>query len=171
MPSNDLPPLEECREKALKILEMRPHSVAELRRKLQNKRKFSAEHIETILADFLQVGLLDDRDFARTCCDTLKGAAPIGRRRAQQKLLAHGLHPDLVKQTLDDCWTSSEPDDSDEARALQAARQKWRSLKRQKRLLLQKRQSLARFLVSRGFPLDIMSRILARPEFKTDADT
>ena len=167
MPDDDLPPLEACREKALKLLEGRPHSVDELRRKLLNRRIFAPELIETVIADFLQVGLLDDADFAHTACDALKASSPIGRRRAQQKLIRHGLAPELVRQTLDDHWDTS--DDPETERALRAAHQKWRSLLRQtSRPLPLKRQSLARFLAARGFASDTIAALLAKPDFKTD---
>lgn len=166
MPDDDLPPLEACREKALKLLEGRPHSVQELRRKLLSRRTFAPDLIETVIADFLQVGLLDDADFARTACDALKSSSPIGRRRAQQKLIRHGLAPELVRQTLDDHWDTA--DDPETERALRAARQKWRTLQRQNRPLPLKRQSLARFLAARGFASPTIAALLAQPDFKTD---
>ena len=137
-----------CREKALKLLEARPHSVAEIRRKLINARKFTRDHIEQVIADLLRLDILNDQHFAEAMVDYLK-TTNIGQTKATFKLIQKGLDRQLVQNTIKELWNEGE--DNDRTRALNAAEIKWKTLRKRDEPDFKKRQLLARFLASRGF--------------------
>ena len=160
-----LPPLEACREQALKLLDIRPHAEAELRRKLVKSGKHTGADIQAVMADLRRLGLVDDRTFARLFCESLKGQG-IGRLKAQFKMRSRGLSAQLVQETLESLWATDDAEETE--RAMAAAERKWRSLCKSGKPLLNMRQSLARFLVSRGFQSNIVGAVLNRGEFKKE---
>ena len=159
-----LPPLEACREQALKLLDIRPHAEAELRRKLARSGKHATADIQAVMADLRRLGLVDDRAFARLYCESLKGQG-IGRLKAQLKMRQRGLTAQVVQETLESQWEADEGEE--EERAMTAAERKWRSLARSGKPLLNMRQSLARFLASRGYPSNVIGSIMNRSCFRS----
>ena len=159
-----LPPLEACREQALKLLELRLHGEAELRRKLMQRRKHAMADIQAVMADLVRIGLVDDRAFARMFCESLKESG-AGRLKARSKMRLKGLSEELVQETLEQYWAADGEEETD--RALALARRKWRALVRSGRPLLAIRQSLARFLAGRGFSADVIGTVLYNRDFQT----
>ncbi|MBP5639818.1 MAG: regulatory protein RecX [Victivallales bacterium] len=157
-----LPPLEACREQALKLLDMRPHSEAELRRKLAQRQKYSPEDIRAVMADLQRLGLVDDHAFARLFCDSLK-AQGIGKLKARLKMRTRGLSAALIQETLERQWEME--DDGELERAQVVAERKWRMISRIDKPLMNKRQRLARFLAGRGFSSDIIRLVLDKQPF------
>ena len=149
--------LENCREKALRLLENSPHSVAGLKRKLFNAKKFSKQDIDTVIEDCLKTGLLDDRKFAEDYVQYLKMTS-IGRFKATFKLKNKGLPQNIIKETMDKLWNDG--DDDDVSRAMTAAKLKWASIAKKDKPFLWKLQAVARFLAARGFPPDVIRPVL-----------
>ena len=56
---------QECFDYAMKYLQMRLHSTAELRRKLV-RREYGEAVVDGVIADLLRMGYLDDARFAKT---------------------------------------------------------------------------------------------------------
>jgi regulatory protein len=160
-PKAELSPLELCREKALSLLERRPHSRRELTLKLV-KRDFPRALVDRLLDDFERVGLLDDLAFARLYVEMKLGSNnPVGRRKLQQELGKRGIARELVDQVIEEQLDEHDGDESRELDlALQAGRRKLRSfrgpLERQK-----KRERLYRFLAGRGFPSSVCAEVLS----------
>ena len=149
--------LESCREKALRLLENSPHSVSGLKRKLFNAGKFTTQDIKTVIDDLLKARLLDDAQFAATYIDYLKTTG-IGRFKAVFKLKNKGVPQHIIQEAMEKNWGTEESDDE---RAAEAAKIKWRSLKNKKDWPeIKKLQAVARFLVGRGFPMDVIRRAL-----------
>lgn len=148
--------LEQCREKALRLLENSPHSVAGLKRKLFNAKKFSSQEIFTILADLMKAGLLDDRQFAEDYVQYLKSTS-IGRYKATFKLKGKGIPQDIINDVMERLWNDN---DDDTVRALDAAKRKWDSLQSKDQPMVKKLQAIARFLVSRGFSMQTVRMVL-----------
>ena len=150
--------LELCREKALRLLENSPHSVRGLKRKLYNANKFTTQDIQTVIDDLLKAKLLDDRQFAENAIDYLKTTG-IGRFKAIFKLKTKGVPQDIIQEIMEKRWETGDDDES--ARAVNVARQKWRSLQSKKDWPdIKKLQAVARFLASRGFSPSVIRRIL-----------
>ena len=151
--------LETCREKALRLLENSPHSVSGLKRKLFNAGKFTAQDIKTVIDDLLKARLLDDAQFAANYIDYLKTTG-IGRFKAVFKLKNKGVPQHIIQEAMEKYWGTEEGDDE---RAAEAAKIKWRSLKTKKDWPeIKKLQAVARFLAGRGFPMDVIRRVLER---------
>lgn len=164
---------EKCREKALRLLEMRPHASGELRQKLRRNRDFTAAIIEAIISDFTRVGLLNDRQFIALYCEEQKNAStPPGRFKVAFALRRKGLPPDLIQEVMTQAWDQhdggfKDDDDDDDvppelARALRAAAQKWQALCRREAPSPQLRAKLMRFLAGRGFAGDIIRQAMDR---------
>lgn len=156
MPSESL---EDCREKALRLLENSPHSVCGLKRKLFNAKKFSSQDIQTVIDDLLKAKLLDDAQFAANYIDYLKTTG-IGRFKAVFKLKSKGVSPDIIQEAMEKQWETGD-DDDDSERASEAAKIKWRSLKNKKDWPdIKKIQAVARFLAGRGFSPSIIRHVV-----------
>lgn len=153
-PKQDVPQPEACREAALRLLDRKPHSTADLRRKLY-QRKFPKHVIDPLINDLARVGLLDDLALARSHCENrLYASPPLGRRRVLQELHRHGIPQEIAEQALGEIWDSQERDDR-LGRAQEAARRKLRLLRNDEEPR-RKRDKLYRYLVGRGFDPEII---------------
>jgi regulatory protein len=146
---------EACRETALRLLNRRPHSVAELRRKLLS-RGFSAAMVDELATDFIRLKLLDDEALARGYCEFRRQeSSPVGRRKIMQDLRRHGIPPEITRQVLSETW-DADGDEGEFERALQAGGAKLRLLRRgQEQDPQVVRIKLCRFLAGRGFSAGI----------------
>ncbi len=145
--------LEKCRECALRLLDQRPHSIAELRLKLQ-RRKFDRSVIGELISGFERLGLLNDRLLARNYCEfKLTGGTASGRRKILQEMCRHGIPREIAEGALEQVW-DRDGRQGELERARAAAAPKMRLLRKEtdRRVVYSK---IARFLVGRGFPPDI----------------
>ncbi|MCK5804271.1 MAG: regulatory protein RecX [Lentisphaeria bacterium] len=156
MSKADLSADEACREGALRLLDLRAHAVSELKTKLR-KRGHEIQCVDSVLADFLRVGLLDDQAFARAFCEERARTKNIGRRRMLADLRKRGVDPETAEDALADVWDTG---DDEFARARAAATAKWRSVRRRTEDVRAAKQKVARFLASRGFPFDVLHQVL-----------
>lgn len=86
------------RAKALDLLSRRDHSEKELEDKLRS-RGGKEDDVAQLLVSLRDIGLLDDRRYARSFLLFRSGKA-WGRQRFRQELLARGLTPELVDEAL-----------------------------------------------------------------------
>lgn len=162
--------LEKCRESALRLLEQRLHSRAELDRKLR-ERGYPTPVRTVILADLERVGLVDDQQFAEAFIRQKLGSSrPVGRQRILLDLRRRGVPAELAENTYAEIAAEDGDDDSELERARAAAERKWASLVRSGREYQKARASLYRFLASRGFSGDIVRRILDDLSSPNDPD-
>lgn len=156
---------EKCREKALRLLTVRPHASSEIRQKLRKNRDFPPAVIEEIISDFTRVGLLNDRQFVALFCEEKKNAmTPPGRYQVALALRRKGLSAELINEVMAEVWDCqegliNEHDDGmspELARAIRAATPKWQSLCRRAEPSPQLRAKLMRFLAGRGYAGDII---------------
>jgi len=151
--------LEKCRKSALRLLDSRMHSRAELDRKLR-QRDFPSVLRELILADLERVGLVDDRMYAEAFVrEKIASSRPVGARRILLDLRRRGIADELAKEALADAAEEGDGD-AELDRAKQAAERKWASLMRSKREYQKARASLYRFLASRGFDSGTIRRVV-----------
>lgn len=149
-------PREQCRQRAARLLSVRSHAVAELRRKLQ--RGFPGDIVDTILAEFAGLGFLDDRKFAAAYAEW-RGASR-GAARLRQELARRGVPRDIVDETL--AARRQEADPEAEAQAvLEMAQRKWNSI-RDRSDRLKAKAKVARFLAARGFASDAIYQALSQ---------
>lgn len=125
---------------AARLLARRPHSTAEIRRRLE-ARQFSASAIDQALDRLAELGYVDDRAFARYWVENREQSRPRGPQALRYELRQKGIAADLIETVL----AETNPRDS-ALRAAQTALRRWRG---QTRAAV--RQKLGAFLSRRGF--------------------
>lgn len=129
-------------ESALKKLEVRHHSKAELIRKLTEKFPADRGSILKVIEEMERVQLLSDRRFTEEFVNHLI-QKPIGRFKIMMECKKRGLDQDMVEQALLDAeWT-------EETAIQEAISQKERVLHEKDER--KRKQKLINFLKNRGF--------------------
>jgi regulatory protein len=136
-------------ESAVRMLSIREHSRKELQAKLL-KRRYQTDLVEQVIDDLLHSSLLSDARFAENfiASRVAKGQGPV---RIRNELQERGVAKSYVSEFLapfDDQWTNLLKDVHDAKYG------------RQKADTQKERVRRARFLESRGFPRDLIQRIL-----------
>jgi regulatory protein len=133
-------------DRALTLLEFRPRSVAELRRKLIQRGE-PADEVERVLARLIDQRLLDDAEFARQFARTKVQGSGASRWRILQELARKGVARDVADRAVQ---TLVEAEGIDPADAVhRVAEKKWKSLDQLDDLT--RRRRLYAFLARRGF--------------------
>lgn len=143
----------DCRDTALRLLGRREHSVAELRRKLQ-QRGFSADTIDEVLADCRRLGYVDDDRFARLYSKQLRRRG-YGRLRIEQMLNSKGLSAARVADCVaDHCAEAGQIEDCRRVlhKKLQTVSEEATAPRTEARLY--------RFLMQRGFASAVIRQVL-----------
>lgn len=91
--------LEQARDAALRLLEIRPRSAAEIRRKLATK-KYSEDIIEQVLARLTDVQLVGDRAFAKFWVENREGFKPRSKRALQYELRQKGVDAQEIARAV-----------------------------------------------------------------------
>ncbi len=157
-----------CREAALKLLERTRRTRSDLERKLKDKG-YVAAAIGPVISRLIEVGLVDDTEFARAWLAGRWGRRPSGWRRLQQELRSKGIADDDIeraKSLLAERGTA--PDEVESAAKLVAqARRRFAKLDPQKQ-----RQRLYALLARRGYGADTIRRALdVRDPLESGLDT
>jgi len=136
---------------ALRKLEVRPHSTAEMIRKLEEKFPEDRGIILKVIEEMERVNLLNDRQFTEEFVHHLI-QKPIGRIKIMVETRKKGLDQDLVDQMLEnENW-------SEEESAKKALDEKERTLgEADKR---KRKQKLVNFLRNRGFKDSVIYKAL-----------
>lgn len=140
---------EQALQQALRFLEYRPRSVAEMRQYL-TKRGFEEAVIETVLERLQETSWLDDTAFAKAWVENRNTFRPRSKAVLRRELRQKGVAEEVVQSVLD------EQDET--ALALQAAQ---KVLRRYASLEWpQFRQKLGAYLLRRGFSYSIIVPVL-----------
>ncbi len=89
-----------ARGAALRLLALRPRSVAEMREKLG--RRFGTELAEMTVSRLESDGLLDDADFAQQWRESRDRRNPRGRKLIAKELKQRGVPDDAIESALQD---------------------------------------------------------------------
>src|SRR5262249_41447366 len=97
----------ELLELALRKLTLRPHAIVELKRQLL---QYSEDEtlIDSIIQQLIQCGYLDDRKLAEAFVQSGLEQRLHGRSRIEEELAARGVDPNLVRNTLQEHFPTSE---------------------------------------------------------------
>jgi regulatory protein len=144
---------QECFDYAMKYLQMRLHSTAELRRKLV-RREYGDAVVDGVISDLLRMGYLDDARFAKTKAMSAAEHKHHGRRRAFMELIKAGVKKDVADAALNDVYTKT--DSLEAARLL--AEKKAGSLKKLEPVVARRR--LAGMLMRRGFDYETIKPVI-----------
>ena len=142
-----------AKNSAYRYLTYRPRSRAEIESKLHNKG-FTDAVVRQVISDLIRLEYVNDREFARQWTRSRVRLRGFGRRRIEQELRSKGIDRDIIRQTFGELFG----DDSEFETAKQTARKKlstMRSVDRETR-----RRRLAGFLERKGFPFEIIGRVL-----------
>lgn len=145
-----------CREAALKLLERTRRTRSDLERRLKEKG-YAPGAIAEVLDRLVEVGLLDDAEFARAWLAGRWGRRPSGWRRLQQELRGKGIcDDDIEKARALLAERGSAPDEVESAAKLVAqARRRYARFDPQTQ-----RQRLYALLARRGYDSDTIRRAL-----------
>lgn len=88
-------------EKGLKFLNLRQHSIWEIKRKL-TLRKFNQNLIDQAIEQFIESGYLNDENFAEIYLDSLIKYKFFGFYGLQAKLRQRGIAEEIIKRQLDE---------------------------------------------------------------------
>lgn len=142
---------EDAHEKALRFLEPRPRSVAEVKEQLR-KKKIPAQVIDETLARLKEANLLDDAAFAQYWVENRETFRPRGGRALRFELRRKGVPDNEIAQAI------GEIDETEGAyRAVESRAQRWHTLERREFF-----DKVAAFLVRRGFTYDIAKQTAKR---------
>ncbi len=106
---------QECFDKAMRLLQGRLHSRAELFKKLM--RQESGETVVNgVLDDLTRLGYVNDAEFARNKALSAARYKQHGRQRAMLELLKSGITDDVARRALDEVYNAA--DSTETARQL-----------------------------------------------------
>jgi len=137
--------------RAVSLLAQREYSRQALQDKLVSENA-SPEEVEQALAQLEAKGLVDDTRVAETLVN--RRAIKLGGMRLRQELLAKGVSPELVAETM------AGLKDSELARALAVWQKKFGHVATD----AAGRNRQARFLATRGFSSDVVKQVVAGVE-------
>ncbi len=144
---------QECLDKALRLLESRLHSRAELSRKLK-RHEYGDPVIEGVLDDLTRMGYVDDERFAKTKALTVAEHRHHGRRRAYIELMKSGIKGEVAQRALEDVYSKTDSS----AMARQIATKQAPRLRNLDRAVGRRR--LIGLLQRRGFDFDTIRPIV-----------
>ena len=142
--------MNEIRQQVLRLLAQREHTHAELRKKLAgNVDASTTEEINAVLAELAAAGLLSDERAAESY---LRGhGARFGAAKLKQTLRAKGVDAETIAASMADAGLG---DEIERARAIWV--RKFHVVPQDQREWARQ----ARFLQSRGFSVDTVTRLL-----------
>ena len=97
---------------AARYLEVRSRSVEEMRRHLSGAG-YRSELVEPAITRLTQLGMLDDRAFARAWVESRDRARPRGEQALRRELVLKGLDRELIAELLAERAGEGQPDDDD----------------------------------------------------------
>lgn len=92
------------RQKAVKLLEIRPLSAAGLKIRLR-ENLFSEEAIASVLGELAERGFLDDKKFAENWVTSRLKKKPVGRNMLLKGLLGKGVNRKEAERLLDSAYS------------------------------------------------------------------
>jgi regulatory protein len=142
-----------AKNSAYRYLTYRPRSIAEIESKLRDKG-FSDAVVRQVISDLIRLDYVNDREFARHWTRSRVRLRGFGRRRIEQELRNKGIGRDIIRLTFAELLD----DDSEFVTAKQTARKKLATMKSIDRET--RRRRLAGFLERKGFPFEVIGRVL-----------
>ncbi len=142
---------EDAYQRALRLLGLRPRSERELRSYF-DRHRFAPEIQETVLARLGELGLVDDRAFARMWVEDRQAFRPRSARALKAELRQKGVEAEAVEAALEGT--------NDEQAAYQAALKASRRLRGLSWEVFRRRLGSA--LARRGFDYEVIKPVVER---------
>ena len=147
---------EKAKQRAFRLLAMRARSEKEIRVKLK-ERGFDESAVRSAVARLRELKYLDDKSFARQWARNLALNKLQGDRRIEESLREKGIHRDVIKQVISELRKEF----SEEQAIRQFIRKK--DLSNAGHSDGKEKRRLARNLMSRGFPPELIFDMLSSP--------
>ncbi len=148
--------LEVAYNRALRLLEHRPRSEAEIRRKLAGD-EFPEEAMDAVLERLRRSGLVNDEQFAKAWVENRVEFRPRSRRALAAEMRQRGLSTDTIQEALSD-WA---PEDEEEM-AYQVALKYSRKQGDKELEWIEFKRKLGSYLARHGFNYDVIQPVLER---------
>jgi len=139
-------------EQALRFLQYRPRTIAELTTKLRDK-KYPGDEITAVITQLTKLGLVDDVRFAKNYAESRSTIYRRGRHRIALELLQKGLPKDLI--TLAVAAIDPAEEVASAKSLMQSRERQWRILDP----LTRKRRAIG-LLQRRGFSATVIRRVI-----------
>lgn len=143
-----------ARETALRLLEYRPRTELELRRRLR-RDGIPADVIDECMTRLREQRLIDDEAFAEIFARDRIRLKPQGQRRLVQELRARGVDEDAAMTAIGAAMAEEEVSELELARE---ATRRWRP--RPGEEAMRARRRLAGYLARRGFAGDVAQQVI-----------
>jgi len=154
----------EARQRALRALGRRMHTVYEIRAVL-SKRGFTDDVVESVVQELARQGYIDDLNFAQIWVASRSVNQLHGRLRLLKDLRQKGIPDAIIESVLRDSF----PDEDEVAIARKAAEKKRRTMTAAGRATGAKsRDAVYRHLRSRGFTTRVISLAMDDLNFEED---
>jgi len=147
---------------AARMLGARAKSAFELKQSLRRKGN-DPEAIDWAITRLLELGLLNDTQYAEMAARSIIRSKPAGRRFIEAKLRTKGIDRQIITETLDEQLEGSDP----YAAALKLAERYSRSLTRTLEPDVRRRR-LAGRLARRGFEFDVVRKVIETIEVQIE---
>lgn len=143
--------IERATNRAVRLLAHRPRSRFELDSRLR-RAGFRSDAVRAAVDRMVDLGYIDDRDFAAYWIENRQQHRPRGRRMIVRELREKGISPDVIDQVMDDAEIDEYPE------ALELARKRAGRMQDLERDVWRRR--LAGFLQRRGYAMGVVWRVL-----------
>ncbi len=143
--------VEKAKNEAIRYLSCRARSVFEVRQRLE-KRGFSGEAIDASVERLVELGLLDDPDFARRYARDMVNLKGYGRYLVAVRLKQKGIDADLAESVIDDIF--------EEFSEKEVAAGLLRKKRKENRDSHREKGRLGRYLQSKGYPWDVIRDVI-----------
>jgi len=104
-------PYEKTMARALKLISVKPRSVAELRGRLLEKNWADAEIVARVLARLEELGYLNDEQFAANYAASRLTTKPVGRTRLRRDLHRKKVPPPIAENALDEAYAERDEEE------------------------------------------------------------
>jgi regulatory protein len=144
---------QECFDKAMQLLQRRPHSRAELFKKL-TRQEYSQALVNGVLDDLSRLGYVDDAQFAKDKALSAARHKHHGPERAAAELLKSGVEDEVARQALGEVYDAAGSTET----ARQLVRKKAPALRKLDPVVARRR--LVGMLQRRGFEYEAIKPIV-----------
>lgn len=144
---------QECFDKAMAYVGARPHSRAELAKKLA-RREYGPAVVDAVLADLARLGYVNDEQFALGKVQSIAKYKHHGKRRAAMELAKAGVKGEAARKALDAVYDAHDS----VAVARELAKKKAPSLRKLEPIVARRR--LVGMLQRRGFDYESIKPVV-----------
>lgn len=145
--------VKKIRDYCFRLLKYRPRSQKEIQERLK-RRKYPSDLIKEVVKEFLDAGLIDDKEFVKFWVNWRRQVNPRSKKFIYTELRNKGISKDLIAEGLKEI---SDGNEFSQAREL--------ALKRDERLKNiepgKRKQRIWSYLQRRGFPSDIIFEVIS----------